>query len=75
MDRPTKAVIGAVLTVCLICIVVGVYDFRWHGIDASVVNDRNYPSAVAPGIAVAVVVAAMAGIAFALFYDAAAKVR
>jgi hypothetical protein len=45
MDRPTKAVIGAALTVCAICVVIGFYYFRWQGVDTSIVNDPGYPSA------------------------------
>jgi hypothetical protein len=45
MDRPTKAVIGAALTICVICIVIAFYYFRWQGVDTSVVNNPDYPSA------------------------------
>ena len=45
MDRPTKAVIRVALAVCVICIALGFYYFGWQGVDTSVVNDPNYPSA------------------------------
>lgn len=44
MDRPTKVVIGVALTVCVICVAIGIYYFRWYGVDTSVVNDSSYPS-------------------------------
>lgn len=36
--------IGAALAICVICIVIGVYYFRWQGVDTSIVNALGYPS-------------------------------
>ncbi|WDD90326.1 hypothetical protein Bsp3421_000151 (plasmid) [Burkholderia sp. FERM BP-3421] len=43
MDRPTKAVIGMIVALCVICIGAGIYYFHWQGIDTSIANDRDYP--------------------------------
>ncbi|MFM0100862.1 hypothetical protein PQQ87_35070 [Paraburkholderia nemoris] len=45
MGRPTKKMFGAALAICVICIVIGVYYFRWQGVDTSIANDPDYPSA------------------------------
>lgn len=45
MGRPTKKMIGSALAICVICIVVGVYYFRWQGVNTSIANDPDYPSA------------------------------
>lgn len=36
--------IGAALAICVICIVIGVYYFRWQGVDISIANALGYPS-------------------------------
>ena len=46
MDRSTKAVIGIVVALCVICIALAIYYFNWQGIDTPVVNDRDYPTPV-----------------------------
>jgi hypothetical protein len=44
MDCSTRKMIGAALAICVICIVIGVYYFRWQGVDISIANALGYPS-------------------------------
>jgi hypothetical protein len=44
MGYLTKKMIGTALAICVICIVIGVYYFRWQGVDTSIVNTPGYPS-------------------------------
>jgi hypothetical protein len=46
MSRPTRKLIVVALTICAICIATGIYYFNWQGVDTSIVNDPDYPSAV-----------------------------
>ncbi|CAB3639010.1 hypothetical protein LMG24238_00106 [Paraburkholderia sediminicola] len=45
MGRPTKKMIRVALAICTICVVIGVYYFRWQGVDTSIANAPDYPSA------------------------------
>ncbi len=43
MGRATKTMIATVLVICVMCIVVGIRDFRWLGVDLSFAGDPILP--------------------------------
>ncbi|WP_186310657.1 hypothetical protein [Paraburkholderia sp. BCC1886] len=45
MSRPTSKLIVVALTICVMCIAIGLYYFKWQGVNTLIGNDPAYPSA------------------------------